>query len=249
MIYITKCFCGSRKSPALAELHVGLPNKERNIMAKSESRKLKVLCRKCKNETNHEVLFTKNDTETAEEVDVTWWKTYQLLQCQGCDEVTYRITDANSETIDPYTGQADVSETLYPNRTEGRPPIAGYEHFPNKTKQIYKETLKALHHNALILSAIGLRALIESICIEQRTKSKNLAGGIDELAKTGLLSQKQADFLHEHRFMGNVAAHEMVAPKATELVAALDIAETLLKTIYILPEVAAKMKRKPATKK
>ena len=48
--------------------------------------------------------------------------------------------------------------------------------------------------------------------------------------------------------MGNAAAHEMIAPKATELVAALDIAETLLKTIYILPEVADLIKSKDGAK-
>jgi len=48
--------------------------------------------------------------------------------------------------------------------------------------------------------------------------------------------------------MGNVAAHEIVAPKPTELVAALDIAETLLKTIYVLPEVAEIMKPKPSSR-
>ena len=123
----------------------------------------------------------------------------------------------------------------------------GYETFPIKTKRIYLETLKALHNNTLVLGAIGLRAIIESVCIEQKTKAKVLAKGIDELAESGLLSKKQAEFLHEHRFMGNLAAHEMVAPNATEFIAALDIAETLLKTIYVLPHVAAKMKPKPVT--
>ena len=61
----------------------------------------------------------------------------------------------------------------------------------------------------------------------------------------GLLSKKQAEFLHNHRFMGNEAAHEMVAPKPEHLVAALDIAETLLKTIYVLPKMADKIKKKP----
>lgn len=63
----------------------------------------------------------------------------------------------------------------------------------------------------------------------------------------GWLSQKQAETLHMHRFMGNVAAHEIQAPKPQELIAALDIAETLLKTIYILPDMADSIKtgRKP----
>lgn len=109
------------------------------------------------------------------------------------------------------------------------------------------ETLKALSSGMPLLAAIGLRALIESICLEQKTKSRTLAKGIDELAANGLLSQKQAEFLHNHRFMGNVAAHEIEAPKPEHLIAALEIAETLLKTIYILPEIAEQIK--PKTKK
>ncbi len=206
--------------------------------------KRRVLCRTCKHATNHEILFTKRLTGETDDGDIRWWSEYQVLQCCGCEDVSFRTADRDTESIDPYTGQLDETETLYPSRTDGRPPIEGYENFPAKTRRIYTETLKALNHNAFILAAIGLRALIESICLEQKTKAKVLAKRIDELAETGLLSVKQAAFLHAHRFMGNVAAHEMVAPKATELVAALDIAETLLKTIYILPEVAASMKPK-----
>lgn len=210
----------------------------------SKPTKVKVLCRTCKHPTNHEILFSKDISDQTEDGDIQWWETNQTIQCCGCDEISFRKTSQCTEYIDPYTGGLETTEYLYPSRTDGRPPIEGFENFPSKTRRIYSETLKALNHNALILSAIGLRALIESICIEQKTKSKTLAKAIDELADSGLLSKKQVDFLHAHRFMGNVAAHEIVAPKATELVAALDIAETLLKTIYILPEVAEIMKPK-----
>ena len=127
--------------------------------------------------------------------------------------------------------------------------MPGHEAFPIKTKRVYLETLEALNGQIPLLAAIGLRALIESICLEQKTKSKNLAGGIDELASMGLLSAKQAEFLHNHRFMGNEAAHEIVAPNPEHLVAAIDIAETLLKTIYILPAMAEqlKLKKDPTT--
>jgi hypothetical protein len=212
----------------------------------SKTNKVKVLCRMCKHATNHDVLFSKGTSGETDDGDIKWWNSHQVLQCCGCDEISFRTTDQNTESIDPYTGNLEVMEVLYPSRTEGRPPMEGHENFPVKTRRIYSETLKALNHNALILAAIGLRALIESVCLEQKTKAKVLAKGIDELAESGLLSKKQAQFLHAHRFMGNVAAHEMVAPNATELVAALDIAETLLKTIYVLPEVAEKMKPKPS---
>lgn len=65
---------------------------------------------------------------------------------------------------------------------------------------------------------------------------------IDELADSGLLAKSQAELLHKHRFLGNVAAHEMKEPSPKVLNAALDIAETLLKTIYVLPGIADTIK-------
>lgn len=94
-------------------------------------------------------------------------------------------------------------------------------------------------NNAPILAAIGIRAIIESVCKDLNTGKRNLEKNIDSLADLGHLSKTQADMLHNHRFMGNVAAHEIQPPKPANLIAALEIAETLLKTIYVLPKVAA----------
>ncbi|HYC57610.1 MAG TPA: DUF4145 domain-containing protein, partial [Candidatus Binatia bacterium] len=193
---------------------------------------------------NHKVLHSEDSH--AEDDGVEFWRSDQLIRCCGCDELSYRRATQCSEDFDPETGDLVVTEELYPSRTEDREPIKDYDEFPLRTRRIYLETLKALNSNALILTAIGLRAVIESICVEQKVTAPNLAKGIDELATSGLLSQKQADFLHAHRFMGNAAAHEMVAPKPADLIAALDIAETLLKTIYVLPDVADRLKPKNA---
>ena len=207
---------------------------------------VKALCGECKKVTNHNVLA---DHGIGGDEDIRWWQHYQIIQCMGCDDISFRITSACEEDFDPYTGQLQEAETLYPDRIAGRDPMPGYEEFPVKTKRVYLETLKALNSQIPLLAAIGLRALIESICLEQKTKSKTLAKGIDELAEKGLLSAKQAEFLHNHRFMGNEAAHGIVAPKPEHLVAALDIAETLLKTIYVLPDIADQLKPKKAPTK
>jgi hypothetical protein len=89
-----------------------------------------------------------------------------------------------------------------------------------------------------VLAAIGLRALIEAICRERNIADGNLEKLIDGLATSGVLSTAQASILHGHRFLGNIAAHEVVSPKPRELVAALEIAETVLRTIYVLPELS-----------
>ncbi len=215
-------------------------------MAKSAPKKVRVLCCTCKNSTNHEVLFSKDARGTDEKDIVEFWSSHQVLQCCGCDEVSFRHTRECTDDIDYETGQPVLTEVLYPNRIEGRSAIDGHDEFPQKTRRIYQETLKALDQNAFILAAIGLRAIIESVCVEQKTPGRTLEKKVEKLSDSGLLSKKQADFLHAHRFMGNDAAHKMIAPKATELIAALDIAETLLKTIYILPIVADQIRRKGA---
>lgn len=207
--------------------------------------KVKALCASCKKVTNHTILDEHKTSGDIYDGDIRWWRTCQIIKCLGCDDISFRDASTCTENFDPQTGQMIESVDLYPSRMKGREPISSYEAFPVRTRRVYLETLKALNNQTPILAAIGLRALIESICLEQKTKSKNLAKGIDELADMGLLSKKQAEFLHNHRFMGNEAAHEIVAPKPEHLVAALDIAETLLKTIYILPGMANQLKKSP----
>ena len=213
-------------------------------MAKTSVKMIRVQCITCKNATKHDILFSHDNCDDSEDGDIRMWTSDQVLKCCGCDEISFRHTYQCTEEINFETGNLELTEMLYPNRVEGRVPMDSYDEFPPKTRRIYMETLKALNQNAFVLSAIGLRALIESVCVEQKTPGHTLEKRIDELAASGLLSKKQAEFLHAHRFMGNAAAHEMIAPKATELVAALDIAETLLKTIYILPDVAKSLKPK-----
>lgn len=209
----------------------------------------KVLCAECKKVTNHNIIKEHQASGDAYDGEIQWWANYQVIECLGCDEVSFRQISSSSEDYNPQTGKQEIYEILYPDRADGRAPMEDSDLFPVKTKRVYRETLKALNNQTPLLTAIGLRALIESICIEQKVKAKNLAKGIDELVGMGLLSEKQAEFLHNHRFMGNEAAHEMVAPKPEHLVAAIDIAETLLKTIYILPDKAEAMKPKKASKK
>ena len=210
-------------------------------MARSKVKPVKVKCSNCARETNHNVLA--EEQLSGDLQGIKWWSVYQIIQCRGCEEISFRQVGTSTEDIDPYTGNLLSSESLYPHSSSERKPIEGSHFFPGRTRRIYIEVLKALSHSAPVLAAIGLRALIESICLEQKTKSKTLSKAIDELASMGHLSYKQAAFLHEHRFMGNIAAHEIVPPRPEHLVAALDIAETILKTIYVLPGIAEGLRR------
>jgi hypothetical protein len=198
-----------------------------------EKKELKVVCPICHQTTRHDVLAEIKSSGSENQID--WWVTCQIIQCRGCEEVSFRKVNVCSEDFDPETDGLLERESLYPSRAIPRKPIAEFYHFPEQISHIYREVLKAIDNDALILAAIGLRAVVEAICIDQSTTGLNLKERIHQLAAQGLLSQRQADILHMFRFMGNIAAHEIKSPSLKDLLVALDIAETLLKTIYILP--------------
>ena len=198
-------------------------------------------CRVCRRENNHQVLAKHNVHESDEKYGTDYWAEYQIVKCLGCDSIGYRSVFANSDDYDFETGEPDETINIYPDPSDQRQPVHGDEHFPADTLRVYRETLSALSHSLPLLTAVGLRAIVESVCIDLNTGTKNLKDGIDALATKGYLSTKQVEYLHKHRFMGNFAAHEIRPPRPEQLIHALDIAETLLKTIYILPALAAKL--------
>ena len=208
-------------------------------------KKIKHPCRSCKQETNHQIVAEHEESGSDEKYDVDWWNKYEILCCLGCETYSFRKVHTNSECRDWETGQFDEDIKIYPPITSSKEPIEDSDEFPAITRKIYLETLTAFSNNALILAAIGVRAIIESVCKDLKTGKRNLEKNIDALAELGHLSDRQAEMLHKHRFMGNIAAHEIKSPNPSHLLTALDIAETLLKTIYVLPQKAAGLSSPP----
>ena len=77
----------------------------------------------------------------------------------------------------------------------------------------------------------------------------NLEGRISGLQEKGLLTKSSAQTLHEHRYLGNLAIHELARPSADELKLAIEIVEHVLEQLYELPEKAAELRRAIARRK
>src|SRR5262249_54121961 len=116
--------------------------------------------------------------------------------------------------------------------------------FPDRVGRIYLETVRALNAGSLILAGGGLRAIVEAICIDQKVTGGNLQKRIDNLVARGLLARPQAELLHEERYIGNAAFHEISAPAKTDVEDGLIIVEGLLNTIYTLPGRAKRLRMK-----
>ncbi len=202
---------------------------------------MKIFCHQCGKTTNHECLCER-EFKSDPNYEDPWGEVHRFTQCKGCDSFTYAIESWSIENWNPYTGAIESEWKTYPHGQGEREAIKQTSDLPPKVRLIYKEVIGAINAQLPVLTGIGLRALIEAVCREQGIEGKTLEALITGLADKGILSRTQADILHTHRFLGNAAAHEITPAQPTELVAALDIAENVLRTIYVLPGLSKQVK-------
>lgn len=213
-------------------------------LSESPDLTVKMPCLRCDGRTTHSIVSLYKRSGQDGSFDFFWTDTYEVVQCKGCDEISFRKTSSNSEDLEPVS-ETDweyvVHEDFYPPRTEGLKGLGDEVHYlPYKILSIYRETLKALTSGSPILAGIGLRALLEAICKDNEAEGANLFKQIDDLVVKKLLTPKRADVLHKIRALGNKAAHEISPNTEKQLGLAMSIVEHLLQEVYILPEQAAR---------
>jgi hypothetical protein len=198
---------------------------------KDAKQKVDVSCGTCKRSTKHLILcsveLTGRETKMSNEV-FRWINQYQIIQCQGCETISFRKTHTNSEDFDDYID-------VYPNPEEGRKSIADDHLLPSNLQRIYTETLKALNAGHFVLTGIGIRAIVETICKDKQANGKDLLIKINDLVTHGVLTKDGADILHKLRTLGNEAAHEVKPHDTVQLGLAFDVIDHLLQGVYILP--------------
>ncbi|MFK5979381.1 MAG: DUF4145 domain-containing protein [Rhizobiaceae bacterium] len=198
----------------------------------------------CNNSTNHEVIKS-IQTSGVTEYHSHWYVNYEIVKCLGCENVSFREESSNS---DEYYGETDicvVKELLYPKRESGRTKLAWYSmYLPIELRDIYAETDAAMDNKLLILAGVGMRAILETVCKDQKAVGKDLYIKIDGLVKVGVLTTNGAKILHNVRAIGNVSAHEVKPQPQDQLDLAWEVIINLLNSVYILPKRASQVFKK-----
>ena len=230
---------------------------------KTKDKIIKVLCSSCKNNTKHQVLTSINEkgTEPWRDYDSFDWVTdYEIIQCLGCERVSFRNYSINSENTD-YEGRPIPTVLIYPKRSNDTLAAKQYFNVPYNLQRIYSETIESYNYGSLTLCGAGVRALVEGLCQENgitggnvEFKKKdgsigkqlrtNLQGKINGLHESGKLTSQYAEILHEHRFLGNEAVHELSIPSKEDLNLAIEIVENVFDTLYEIPSKGQQLKRK-----
>lgn len=233
---------------------------------KTKNRELKVLCQTCKNKTKHKVIVSVNEVgEDDDEYYYHWTNDYEIIQCLGCESISFRIEHSNSEDVDSEHGPY-ISVKIYPKRNNETWNIKNFYNVPSNLTRIYRETIDCYNADCFTLCGAGTRALVEGLCTEnsifdgfieytkvdgktETKKSDNLQGKINGLSQQGKLTKQNADILHEHRFLGNKSIHELSIPSKEELSLAIEIIENILETLYEIPQKAMQLTHKRLSKK
>jgi hypothetical protein len=218
---------------------------------KQHNQEIRALCSECDRENFHTIVRSAEyESEyTDRQFSMTSWDTYQVIECRGCQTISFRRTHADTENTnhDPDTGEEELElrVELFPNRMVGRQEIDHTILLPATVRGIYFETLDALRGSLLVLTGIGIRALAEAMCEERGAQGRNLEDKLDDLVSQGVLSEAGAEILHSLRLMGNKAAHEVTPPSLPDLTVAFDVIEHALQGVYILPKLAENLPKRP----
>jgi hypothetical protein len=216
----------------------------------------------CKRPTEHLVLQS-IDVDGSENVSrpqdelqtIDWSDNYQVIQCQGCKTISFRHVNWFSEYVDEYWDGKSVF--LYPNRSENTLPLKEFYNLPTKLRRIYRETIDCFNNDCNTMCAVALRAIIEGICADRNVKDgpvkiikngsevvvrkRDLVGKIAGLFEKGILTNTNAEILHEHRYLGNDAVHKLSLPSTEELRLAIEIIEHVIESLYEIPVKAKKL--------
>jgi hypothetical protein len=198
-----------------------------------------IYCNLCKGKTRHVLVASKeyNYGSRVEEGEPAEWGEYRLWACAGCDTCTmedyYTAEYMGLVNVDEPDQDNQVYDSIYhPKRASSSRPSKHFFNLPSKLERLYSEIIKSHNEGLHLLCAAGLRSLLEGVCAEKAITGANLEKKIEGMKS--LLPESIVKNLHEFRFIGNRAVHELEAPQTSELGVALDVIEDILNFLYAL---------------
>jgi hypothetical protein len=188
-----------------------------------------LFCNTCKVFTNHHLRATyarpflnRDEGYISEHYE----RRASIWSCAGCDEETFekQILDDSGN---------DHEYVCFPPREAD---LVRHKFFRNLTpdlKQAYEEIVACLNGGHLVLCTVGLRALIEGVCVNKGLTDRKLEHNVDGLIKF-LPSLNIIQALHTLRITGNDAAHRLEPLTHENAKMAIGVIDDLLNFLYEL---------------
>ncbi|WP_265939761.1 DUF4145 domain-containing protein [Bacillus thuringiensis] len=228
----------------------------------------KTYCNSCDKKTNHYIVYCHETGESDEDNHGNfifgWNEKSYIVQCAGCDQVGFIQVYTDS---DMYSHESDSE--MYPSEDfKVFPPeikkdyskafqVEGKQFYkvPKDLLNLYNQIIEAFNSKAYILVGMGLRTMIEAICLDlgikkasvrnedgtvkydengKEIKSNTLHWKIQELVARQIILPKQAEVIDSLKDLGNRVVHEIESPSRVGLNKGIAIIEFMLEHTYDL---------------
>lgn len=126
---------------------------------------------------------------------------YSFLKCPKCASPFL----VGQEDYGPAHGDGwSEPYRLYPPQDKQINPL-----FPKPIRNAYREALASFKSKAFTAATIMCRKTLEGICNAHSIKARNLASGLQEMKKKGIIENRLFEWAEALRISGNEAAHDV----------------------------------------
>jgi uncharacterized protein DUF4145 len=225
-------------------------------MRRAMSETTKSYCNQCVGERNHIVLHTdvqKDTQKIDDDLSIDWYFENDMLKCCGCNTVSLRCKSSDSETLDE-RGHPQITTAYFPPAIFRHQPVWLTE-FPllffgtSFIPELLYELYVSIQNDCRRSAAMAVRALLEQVMIDKVGDKGSFIANVREFQAKGFISAAQQQFLETVIEAGHATIHRAFKPSKDDLVALVNIAESVVESVYVNEHRAALLKRRIPPKK
>jgi len=171
-------------------------------------------CNRCLSRTRHQVAFCDSRVESDDYSGITNGNNFQVLQCQGCGNITYRTRGWSSAWMDE--DGLIYTDTYYPPLISRKKP-EWLNELPSDIKSVLSEVYIALHAESRYLATVGPRTVLDLLIVDKIGDSGSFKQKIKKLEDGGHITHAEAELIEAVIEAGSASAHRGYAPDTDRL--------------------------------
>jgi hypothetical protein len=216
----------------------------------------KSYCNECIAERNHSLLHSEIDTGSEGDGAYRWEVRNEMMKCLGCDTISLRRTITDNVDIDEFSRPVP-SITFFPPAALRRKPEWVSEltrrHLFGPGENIIVDLINEIYicvqNDCRRAACMAIRALLEHVMIDKVGDNGSFAKNIAEFQTKGLISTTQKQFLETVIQAGHASMHRAYKPSKREIVALVNITESVIESSYMNEHRASELKKVIPAKK
>lgn len=221
-----------------------------------KSRNFRSECDTCHHDTIHDVLYVKEHGGT-EEIDeyfsIDWGDTWRLIQCRGCESISVRRDSWMSEDLDE-TGRPEVTTIYFPPRTfRELPDFLNDRTFrdssPPEIDSLLRELYVCLQNDCRASAAMVMRAIFEQMMVERTGDHGSFTLNLNKFEAGGWIGREQKKIVESLLEVGHASIHRSFTPNRDDVVALVDILESILVVVYVQAHKAEEIRNRVPRRK